>query len=70
MPSFCRGHQEKWNISPSFLFRPAHYSILLKHRGETVHHTRIPSQECFPSSISTVQMRRLQPEVALENCNW
>lgn len=53
-----------------FLFRPAHYSILLKHPGEAVHHTRIPSKECFPSSISTVQKRRLQPEAALENCNW
>lgn len=53
-----------------FLFRPAHYSILLKHPDEAAHHTRIPSKECFPSSIFTVQKRRLQSEGALENCYW
>lgn len=31
---------------------------------------KIPSKECFPSTISSVQKRRLQPEVTLENCNW
>lgn len=53
-----------------FLSRPDRYPILLKLPGEAVTTPELPSKECFPSSASTVQKIRLQPEVALENCNW
>lgn len=69
-PYFLENSKRDRTFPLLFLSRPDRYPVLLKRPSEAVTTPEPPSKECFPSSISTVLKRRLQPEVALENCNW